>query len=259
MTEHIRRIHRVENVRMGKDGYPRVDACFVKYNVVDSYGTRFLPGVFKRNLEERSQNGNMPNVRWQHDDKEPIGLIERTEERPDGLYGTFRLDADPVVPRAMQAHFQLKSGTLKDVSVGFSGDFKRGSDGVPEFAENDLNELSIVSQGAVPGAKILALRSSPGMVVDEELAGQIVAKLASGEFTLKEALQALEDAAIERPVPVEAEPEPDAPDEAAEEQQAETPVEVPESADEEAQPAPSEAELDAVLADVDAMLAEVHQ
>lgn len=161
----------------------------VAYGVVDDYGTRFVPGVFNDSLEQR-----LPVIAWAHDWSEPIGRATGWREDPDvGLYITCRLDLSPDVPRGRQAHEQMRSETLTDVSVGFWRIADRtADDGVTEITRGDLDEVSVVLRGAVPGAKVLAVRSArSGEMIDMDAVVAIAKKKSAGEITEAEADEAL--------------------------------------------------------------------
>lgn len=168
----------------GTDGRT-FEARAVAYDVVDDYGTRFLPGVFAKSLAER-----MPVVAWAHSWDEPIGRIMAAEERDDGLYVTGQLSDPDAVPRARQAIAQLADGTITDVSVGFwrTAD-RKGEDGIIDITEGDLDEVSLVLRGAVPGAKILAVRSGS---LDLDAVVELARKKAAGEITDAEAKAAVD-------------------------------------------------------------------
>lgn len=139
-------------------------AVVLRYDVVDSYRTRFRPGVFARSLEER-----MPQLVWAHDWAEPIGKAIGHYDDGERLQMTFQLDDFDAVPRAKQAYAQLKSGSLGEFSVGFmrladapppDADLRRM--GVVDIVEGELDEVSVVLRGAVPGTKLLNVRGARG-------------------------------------------------------------------------------------------------
>jgi len=158
----------------------------VAYGVVDDYETQFASGVFNESLEER-----LPVIAWSHDWSEPIGRVTDWENRDDGLYITAQLSDPDDVPRARQARSQLADGTLTDVSVGF---MRRSSqevdDGVVEITTADLDEISIVLRGAVPGAQVMSVRS--GQVVDVDAVIEVAKRKAAGELTDAEAQAAVD-------------------------------------------------------------------
>lgn len=163
----------------------------VAYNVVDDYETRFVPGVFNESLEQR-----LPVIAWAHDWAEPVGRATGWRDEPAvGLWIPGRLDLGGSVPRAEQAYEQIRSGTLTDVSVGFWTTAKRtADDGITEIVKGELDEVSFVLRGAVPGAKVLAgsVRSRrSGELVDMDAVIGIAKMKAAGEITEAEADEAL--------------------------------------------------------------------
>jgi len=166
----------------------------VTYDVVDDYGSVFVRGVFNESLSKR-----LPVIAWAHDWSEPIGRATDWEERDDGLYLTGKLSDPDAVPRARQTMAQLADGTITDVSVGFSGTVRRSPTddemerwpGAREvITRADLDETSMVLRGAVPGAKVLSVRS--GEQVDIDAVVEIAKRKAAGELTDAEAQAALD-------------------------------------------------------------------
>jgi len=152
-----------------------IEILAVAHGVTDDYGTQFEAGTFVDSLEER-----LPVIAWGHQWTEPIGKAISYRVADEGLYLTARLDIGGAVPRADQAYEQARSGTLTDVSVGFMRRADEERDGVTVITKADLDEVSFVLRGAVPGAKVLAVRSArSGEVVDltavEEIARRVVA------------------------------------------------------------------------------------
>lgn len=183
------RQHRTGEIRATQiDGQPEgtIEVLAVAYGVVDDYGTRFVPGVFNESLEQR-----LPTLAWAHSWNEPIGRATAWREADEGLYLRLRLDLHDDVPRARQAWAQIESGTLDDVSVGFLRLADRtADDGVEEIVKAELDEVSVVLRGAVPGAKVLATRAGGG-TVDVDAAVVLGKKMAAGEVTFDEAVETL--------------------------------------------------------------------
>lgn len=168
-------------------------AVVVVYDVTDDYETRFQPGVFARSLGER-----MPQNTWGHSWSDVIGRMDDVLEDSDArLRAHFRLDLDmipgtdrPAVPRAYQAQAQLRSGTLTDVSVGFSREQSvLGGDDRIEFIRAELDEVGLVLRGAVPGAEVDGLRHRRVSV--DELA-KLAQRIEAGTLTEAEALRAIQ-------------------------------------------------------------------
>ena len=159
-----------------------IEILAVAYGVTDDYGTQFRRGTFTASLEER-----MPVIAWGHDWSEPIGRALSYREADEGLYLTARLDIGQGITRADQAYTQLRSGTLTDVSVGF---LRRASEQVGDvvvITEADLDEVSVVLRGAVPGARVLAVRSVRAAGLSFDDAVEIAKRKAAGELSDAEA------------------------------------------------------------------------
>lgn len=160
----------------------------VTYNTLDAYDSKFVPGSATRYLAD-----NMPRMAWGHDWREPIGIVTDWRDGSAGLDMDFRLDDHPKVPRAQQAAYQISRGTLTDVSIGFMPIDLHvdDDDGSLVFDEIEIDEVSIVLAGAVPGAVLhdsRVLRAATGDMIRSEQAAEIVAQLSCGAIDLHEAL-----------------------------------------------------------------------
>lgn len=254
-----RQVRRMELREVGDDGR-NFTAMAVRYGVIDDYETRFLPGCFNDGLEKR-----LPKIAWGHDWSDIVGRVTSYEDTAEGLVIHARLSDPEAVPRARQAIAQLRDGDVDDVSVGFTPTSTQTTDGIFEFVKAELDEVSLVLRGAVPGAKVLALRST--QVIPAEIAGQIIAQLSQGTIDLLGALQAVKDSSV---MPSADEPHPTEPSivehdpalpETGEPVTIEVSVETPEVPVEALQvpvaPTTADEELDQLLVEVDQVLAGV--
>lgn len=193
-------------VRVVGDGSAReFIARVVNYNVVDDYGTVWLPGCFTDSLATR-----MPVVAWAHSWQDPIGrYAEVVRDDSTALELLGKLDDFDAVPRARQAFAQFQSGTLDQFSVGFTRrtwhDLTPGAEvpGVDEatvarwrseggweaMAKADLDEASPVLVGAVPGTALLAVRTAGMVDVDQVV--DLARRVKDGEISQEEALTAV--------------------------------------------------------------------
>ena len=139
----------------------------VSYNVVDDFGSVFLPASFTASL-----NKHLPVIAWGHDWGEPIGRATSWRDTHTGPEVTGRIDSSPDVPRGRQAIAQIVSGTLTDVSVGMSNvkrrkpttaEYQRWPGAEEIITSADLDELSLVLRGAVPDAELLSMRSATSL------------------------------------------------------------------------------------------------
>lgn len=204
------------------DGARAITLHCIRPNVVDDYGSLWNPHCFDESLLLR-----MPTLCWSHDWSEPLGRGLSFEPSDEGPQVKFRMDDFDDVPMARRAFSQVRSGTIDDCSVGFSNVDRRSPTeeeekqfpGVKEVIEKaDLDEVSLVLKGAVPGAKVLATRSvaiRSGMV-DEELVVTLAKKVNAGELTREEAKEALVLATVPDEKPEET-PEVEQPSETTEE------------------------------------------
>ena len=221
MNRHARRTYRAGEVRVANDGHT-IEAVVLAYNVVDDYNTRFRPGCFAESLE-----GRLPRICWAHRWDEPLGRWVDYRDTSTELTLIGELDDFDAVPRARQAAAQLQSGTIDQFSVGFlrladeavDPEDVGGQRGVVDITKGQLDEASLVLVGAVPGTKLLAVRS--GLVVPEDAVVDLAKRVVAGELTKDEAKAALDllasdDDGEEQPPPGDEPPVEDDEDLAAE-------------------------------------------
>jgi HK97 family phage prohead protease len=184
---------------------PVIQLRAITYNVVDSYGSLWKPGCLTEGVRAR-----MPQLAWGHNWSDPIGrALDYEDDAAAGPALNFYLDDFDAVPRARQAYAQVNSGTIDECSVGFGWDYEfrtptaeeeQQYPGVREvITKAELDEVSLVLRGAVPGAKVLALRSRS--VVPADVAGDIIARFAAGTVDLADALVEMKAAAVDAPTP----------------------------------------------------------
>lgn len=199
------------------NGRPGVTLHAIKPYVVDDYGSLWMPDTFDASLAER-----MPTLCWAHEWEDPLGPATGYRTSPEGPEVDFVFSDFDAVPSARRAHAQVSDGTIQDCSVGFSGAKRRDPSeeeiakypGIREVIyEATLDEISLVLRGAVPGAKVLAVRSArTGEQVDLDAVVAIAAKKAAGEIdqaTADEALAMISSPGATPPEPPAAE-EPEA-------------------------------------------------
>lgn len=191
MTEH-RRIRGIE-IRATDDNGPGVTLQAIRPDVVDDYGSVWDPHCFDDSLAQR-----LPVLCWAHDWSDPLGPAVGYETTDTGPRVRFRFSDFDAVPQARRAHAQVVDGTIQDCSVGFmvpTGGRREPTDeertrwpGVKEIIEKaELDEVSLVLRGAVPGAKVLAVRTAAGVgQVDEDTLLDVGRKVAAGDLTVEE-------------------------------------------------------------------------
>ena len=179
------------------DGTPGVILQAITPNIVDDYGSVFTPDCFDRSLGQRA-----PVLCWAHDWSDPIGHATGHTTSDAGPRVSFAFDDFDAVPTARRAHAQVSSGTITDCSVGFSNTKRRDptDDELQQWPgcrevifEADLDEVSLVLRGAVPGAKVVAYRTGQRAVtVPIDAVTELARKVNAGEITEAEAHTALE-------------------------------------------------------------------
>jgi uncharacterized protein len=127
------------------------------FDVVDSQRDVVLRGAFTASLQERV--GEI-KLLWQHDMREPIGIIEELREDERGLYLKGRLLME--VARAREAYALIKTGAVKGLSIGYSPRrFRTDPDsGVRMLAAVDLWEVSLVTFPANAAATVTVVKSA---------------------------------------------------------------------------------------------------
>lgn len=203
-TREVRTFRNVE-VRAvegaGPNGRPLVELRIITPGVVDDYGSVWLPDTFDKAVGARiaADPDDTPSLCWSHRWDDPIGHGVTYTPDVSGPMMRFEYDEFDAVPRARQAHAQVKSKTIRDCSVGFYALERREANasdkemwpGAREvITEADLDEVSLVLRGAVPGAKVLSQRS--GGMVDVDAVVEIARRKVAGELTDEEAREAIE-------------------------------------------------------------------
>jgi len=134
------------------------------FNVVDRGNDLIMPGAFRRSLQDRGAGGI--KFLWQHDPKEPVGILDEIYEDARGLYIRGRLILD--VSRAREARQLLGAGALDGLSIGFhTVKSRERSDGVRLLREVDLWEISLVTFPMNEQARIASFKSDFTTAVDE--------------------------------------------------------------------------------------------
>lgn len=107
---------------------------------------------------ERFENGSveLQDTVWLYDShKTPIGVVEASENRSDGLWIRAKLALSDL---AKEVYEHLKNGALNKLSVGFMPQEARDDNGVVVRTRTRLSEVSVVARPAYSGASILAVR-----------------------------------------------------------------------------------------------------
>lgn len=172
-------------VRVPDDGSRTFEAVVVTYGVEDDYHTIFDAGCFAASLNDR-----LPKITWAHNWSEPLGRYVDYRDTETELVLVGEFDDFESVPRARQAWAQLRSGTIDQFSVGFARDrIEEDEEGRIHFKKARLDEAALVLAAAVPGTKLLQVRSSDQSIQDVPIdtVVELAKKVAAGELTNDEA------------------------------------------------------------------------
>ncbi len=134
------------------------------FHRVDSQKDMVLPGAFKASLAGRVHE---IKLLWQHDMREPVGVIETMREDDHGLYIEGRLLMD--IARAREAYVLMKEGVISGLSIGYSPrryQIDPGS-GVRLLSAIDLWEISLVTFPANEAARISMIKEDSGIRIQD--------------------------------------------------------------------------------------------
>jgi HK97 family phage prohead protease len=169
------------------------------YNVIDDFGTVWLPGCWTEGLERK-----LPRMAWGHDWLDIIGRAIGYEDSEEALDLVLKFSDFAAVPRSRQAWTQLRDEDVDEWSFGFdrvewtsiAPDSQEWEKGIRErMVKAIMWEASPVLVGAVPGTKTLAVRAPVDAdgTVDVKEASSIAVLMAAGEIDLQEALTRLKE------------------------------------------------------------------
>jgi HK97 family phage prohead protease len=185
----LRQLDAVEwRVADGEDGSFEGIAC--RYGVVDSYGTTFHPGTFKK-----GSRGDFAFL-FMHDPARPVGVF-RAEERADRLWIGGRYD-DTQAGRDARA--MARSGSAPELSVGFVRTDLPSFEKLAQMSDDEYKDtmtnirsarLVEVSQitarmAAVPGSKLTTVRAALGALFDDGPADDLDAQVTAERARLAE-------------------------------------------------------------------------
>lgn len=128
------------------------------FGVMDSDGDVIVKGAFQKSIEDYKARGKMPKMLWQHNPSMIVGKFIDMGEDEYGLYvkGTLILE----VEKGREAYALMKAGELDAMSVGFNIDAAGEGAGMGRvISAADLWEVSLVTWGANPDAKITTVKS----------------------------------------------------------------------------------------------------
>jgi HK97 family phage prohead protease len=199
--------------QVGEDGKRQAEVVVCTYNVVDDYGTVWLPGCWTDGLRRKP-----PKVVWGHDWLDIIGRTLSFTDSDKELRLTLQFSDFEAVPRARQAWTQLRDGDVDEFSFSFDRerwenvDMENPPEGVPDGARELMSqafmiEASPVLLGAVPMTRPLAVRAPGSTVVPIAVATDLALRVHAGSLDITDALIELRSAAVEDKPPPEPEPQ----------------------------------------------------
>ena len=128
---------------------------------LDSTGDIIEPGAFGDTLAKHKSAGTAPQMLWQHDPSQPIGVWTSLKETAAGLMGSGQLVLG--TQRGKEAHALLKAGALTGFSIGYEvakGGAERTKDGGRRLTKLNLWEVSLVTFPANSQARVSAVKAA---------------------------------------------------------------------------------------------------
>lgn len=125
-----------------------------------------IAGIYQERFAQGAISNDVTNVKllWMH--QEPIGLVTRGEDTPDGYLITARISQ---TPRGEEAYTLLKDGVINRFSVGFEPVADRQEDdGTIVRTKVNLREVSLVDFPAYDNAAVSEVRNANSTPSTEE-------------------------------------------------------------------------------------------
>ena len=123
-----------------------------KYDQPDRVGDMIAPGAFSKAAMP------IPMLAF-HDMGDPVGVWETAEDKGGAWHVKGRLLVDDVT-RAREVRALVKSGAIKGLSVGFITGKAEARAGGRLIKSLELLEVSLVTIGMHPGAKVTSAKSA---------------------------------------------------------------------------------------------------
>jgi HK97 family phage prohead protease len=150
----LQRSFRLKGLKLDERSEGRFSGYASVFNVVDSFDSRILPGAFRKSLGDSPSRPLLLN----HDPRLVVGVV-RLQEDNHGLRAEGELNMD--VERAREARSLMLQGALGGMSIGFiPRKWREGQDGVTEYGEVEVIEISLTPFPANKQARIDNVRSS---------------------------------------------------------------------------------------------------
>lgn len=125
------------------------------YDVIDEYRDVVERGAFTKSLQE---NGGQVPLLWQHNQDQPIGVLQ-LRDGTDGLEAKGTLLLADEVPQARTAYALLKAGVVRGLSIGFKPIKKKMEENIRRLKEIKLYEGSLVTIPANRFALVESVKS----------------------------------------------------------------------------------------------------
>ena len=163
-------------VRAIEEGEPgQISGYASVFGVMDSHGTVFDKGAFKKTIKDRG--GEIPMV-WMHESWTPIGLATLSEDEK-GLRFIGQLDLD--VQRGAEVYSGIKKGYIKQMSHSFkevkSKSVKNEDGEVLHYKEVKLFEISPVTTNFPSNSEAMItevrMKEEPQMVIPDDMRNQL--------------------------------------------------------------------------------------
>ncbi len=138
---------------------PDSDGVFEGYasvfGIVDKGMDVVARGAFTKSLG----GGRKVKLLWQHDMKQPIGILDEVREDERGLFVKGRILKD--VQKGAEAMALMRAGAIDGLSIGYRTieAMHEGSGSVRKLLEVDLYEVSLVTFPMLPEAQITDIKS----------------------------------------------------------------------------------------------------
>lgn len=152
------------------------------YNIEDSDGDIIMPGAFAEAVTKMNE-GKRPKMLWQHNPSALVGSWLEMREDDKGLYVRGRTLNE--VEKGREARALMNAGELDAMSVGFNvlqeepnRELRWGS----KIQLADLWEISLVTWGANPQAKIQSAKHIERVLRDAGYSRKEATAIASGGY-----------------------------------------------------------------------------
>jgi HK97 family phage prohead protease len=126
------------------------------FNIEDLVGDIIQKGAFTKTLSEWNASGRKIPLLYQHDPRQPIGVIKEIREDDIGLYVEGEINL--LTEKGKEAYALLKQGALNGLSIGFEAVKTNYKNGKRVITEVKLWEISLVTFPANTQAKVISVK-----------------------------------------------------------------------------------------------------